>query len=132
MEYQEEIGYGEQNLSMKDAMKISEKLNEKYERIENAIEEINPLLGLLSDGNYMIADYDLFPCVGEKHFWEFHAIPDLFTAWSSYINQIGKFTTKFQKMHTNMTYILILLLQKNIFNPTVIIFFRKKCILVLR
>lgn len=75
-------GYGEQNLSMKDAMKIGENFNEKYEGIENAVDKIALLLGLLRDGDYMVADYELFPYVKGKHFWEFSNIPDSFD-WRS-------------------------------------------------
>lgn len=71
-------GYGEQNLSMKDALEISAGINEGYEGIEKAAECIQPMLGLLSDGYYVVADSELFPYTGNGHFWENHGVPNLF------------------------------------------------------
>ena len=46
------------------------RINAGYTGIEQAVEQIEPYLRMLDDGYYVLADYELFPYLGKKHFWE--------------------------------------------------------------
>lgn len=74
-------GYGHRNLSMEEVMQASEQVNGPYTGIHAAVEAMGPLLGLLETGYYMVADYELFPFIGETFFWNCTQIPEMFTAW---------------------------------------------------
>lgn len=54
-------GYGEKVMSIEDGLEIENKLNSPYKDLQKSIDDMTPLLGLLDDGLYLAADYDLFP-----------------------------------------------------------------------
>lgn len=72
-------GDGERNASMEERMELIGKINAEYIGIEQAVERISAVLGLLKDGYYVVADYELFPNnIGNKHFWNCHYSPGPF------------------------------------------------------
>ena len=71
-------GDGERNVSMEERMELGGKINAEYIGIEQAVERIGAVLGLLRDGYYVVADYELFPNIGKKHFWNCHYSPGPF------------------------------------------------------
>lgn len=74
-------GYGARNVSMEEAMTFSAQINAPYAGLHTAVERIQPLLGLLKSGCYMVADYELFPFTEDTFFWNYTGLPELFAAW---------------------------------------------------
>lgn len=51
-------------------MSVSGRINAGFKNMEQSVKDIAPLLGLFADGDYVVADYDLYPCTGNgAHFW---------------------------------------------------------------
>lgn len=70
-------GYGIDAVDCPEIRDISDKLNMPYKNLENSIEDMTPLLGLLKSGLYVIADIEAYPTDGDGHFfWE---VNDCFT-----------------------------------------------------
>ena len=63
------VGYGIENADCTELKEISDKINAQYIGLENAFEVITPLLGLLQDGIYVLADSNVFPSDGNGHFF---------------------------------------------------------------
>lgn len=70
-------GYGIENTNTKELQIIRDKINSDYTDIDTAIDNISPILGLLKDGYYVIADTKLYPTAGDTHF--FANVPDKLT-----------------------------------------------------
>lgn len=70
-------GYGIENIKSPELIKVSECLNSEYRGIEKSFEAIKPLLGLLDDGYYLLADTRLFPADGMGNF--FYSVPNELT-----------------------------------------------------
>lgn len=62
-------GYGIDNIKCGELDSIRETLNQNYTGIKAAFESILPLLQLLTDGYYLLADVELAPTDGEKFFY---------------------------------------------------------------
>lgn len=63
-------GYGLNTCDNGLFFKLSDALNSPFESIEVSLETLKPLLGLLQDGYYLIADMELFPTDGnDSFFW---------------------------------------------------------------
>ena len=71
------VGYGIENLKCAELNAIADKANEPYKDLEQAFTTILPLLGLLKNGLYVLADCTVFPSDGEGHF--FWNVPNEFT-----------------------------------------------------
>ena len=69
-------GYGidENDKEIKEIRDISEAINSEFESLEKSVEDMKPLLGLLEDGLYVIADIPLYPTDGFGNF--FWAVPN--------------------------------------------------------
>lgn len=70
-------GYGIENINSPELVKVSESLNSEFTGLENSFESIKPLLGLLDDGYYLLADTSLFPSDGNGNF--FYSVPNELT-----------------------------------------------------
>jgi hypothetical protein len=70
-------GYGIENINSEELIKARECMNSEYNGIMNAVENIKPLLGLLTDGYYILADVKLYPSDGEGNF--FYSVPNELT-----------------------------------------------------
>jgi len=70
-------GYGIENANCKEILEIQEKINLDFISLEDSIETITPLLKLLNNGFYMIADVECYPTDGNGNF--FWNIPNEFT-----------------------------------------------------
>lgn len=62
-------GYGIDNIECSELREIADKINETYTDITNAAQVISPILGLLEDGVYILADCDVYPSDGNGHFF---------------------------------------------------------------
>lgn len=62
-------GYGIEKVDCAELNKIREQLNLEYQGIDKAFESINPLLKLLNDGGYILADAELSPTNGDVFFY---------------------------------------------------------------
>lgn len=62
-------GYGLQHVDESTIQTIRSHTNQPYEGIGKALEEFFPLLKLLPDGFYVLADLMLYPTDGERFFW---------------------------------------------------------------
>ncbi len=51
-------GYGIENIHSKELTRVRECMNSEYKGIMNAAEQIKPLLGLLKDGYYLLAEHN--------------------------------------------------------------------------
>jgi hypothetical protein len=70
-------GYGINTIDCPEIRNISDKLNMSYKNLEQSITDMQPLLGLLQSGLYVVADIEAYPTDGNGHFfWE---ISDSFT-----------------------------------------------------
>ncbi len=69
-------GYGIENVDCRELAAIRKVLNCEYTGLENAFNALLPLLKLLDDGLYMLADTELAPTDG-KHF--FYNVPNKLT-----------------------------------------------------
>lgn len=67
-------GYGLDNAKCNELTEISDKINSGFTGVEDFLETIMPLIGLLEDGVYLIRDTKTFPVDGDSHF--FWAVPD--------------------------------------------------------
>lgn len=70
-------GYGIENINSEELIKVRECMNSEYRGIMNAAESIKPLLGLLKDGYYVLADVKLYPSDGQGAF--FYSVPNELT-----------------------------------------------------
>lgn len=70
-------GYGIENVNSPELKKVRECMNSEYKGIRNAAESIKPLLGLLNDGYYVLADVKLYPSDGQGAF--FYSVPNELT-----------------------------------------------------
>ena len=70
-------GYGIENIHSQELTKVRECMNSEYKGIINAAENVKPLLGLLNDGYYVLADVKLFPSNGQGTF--FYSVPNELT-----------------------------------------------------
>lgn len=61
-------GYGGK-ITPEECQDTRNRLNSGYQSLGQSIKDISPLLGLLADGDYVVADYDLLPCINGEHFW---------------------------------------------------------------
>lgn len=62
-------GYGIENTECPELREISDKINAPYLGIHQAVSTISPILGLLQDGMYILADCEVFPTDGNGHFF---------------------------------------------------------------
>lgn len=62
-------GYGIENIDCPELVAVRECMNSKFISIMDSAEKIKPLLGLLSDGYYALADTICFPSDGNGHFF---------------------------------------------------------------
>lgn len=70
-------GYGLDHAEAPELQQISDAINAPYTDLETSIASIQPLLGLLTPGLYVIAEGDSFPANGSgSFFWD---VPDIFT-----------------------------------------------------
>lgn len=67
-------GYGIDNIDCPEIKSIRDRINSEYLGINNAIEVLTPLLELLDDGYFVIADARLYPTDGTDHY--FANVPD--------------------------------------------------------
>ena len=67
-------GYGIENINAPELIAVRDKINSEYTDISNAVDNISPILGLLKDGYYVIADAVVYPTSGDRHF--FCNVPD--------------------------------------------------------
>lgn len=62
-------GYGIENIDTPELNDIRNKINAPFVDLHKSIEDIKPILGLLEDGYYIIADAMLYPTDGEDRFF---------------------------------------------------------------
>ena len=62
-------GYGIENIESPEIRSITAKINSNFSNIENAVNNISPLLELLKSGLYVIADTVSYPSDGNGHFF---------------------------------------------------------------
>ena len=67
-------GYGIENIDCPELLEARKCMNSGFVSIQDAAEKIRPLLGLLGDGYYVLADTVLFPSDGDGHF--FYKVPN--------------------------------------------------------
>ena len=67
-------GYGIEKIDCPELQFIRDKINEEYKGLRTAIRNITPILELLDDGFYIIADAKLYPTDGTDHY--FANVPD--------------------------------------------------------
>lgn len=70
-------GYGIENINSEELIKVRACMNSEYKGIMNAVDNIKPLLGLLNDGYYVLADVQLYPSNGQGDF--FYSVPNELT-----------------------------------------------------
>ena len=70
-------GYGIEKTDTPELNEIRNKINAPFVDLQKSIEDIKPILGLLEDGYYIIADAMLYPTDGEDRF--FMNVPDKLT-----------------------------------------------------
>ncbi|MEE1218468.1 MAG: hypothetical protein U0L20_00935 [Ruminococcus sp.] len=70
-------GYGIENINSEELIKARECMNSEYKGIMNSAESLKPLLGLLTDGYYVLADVKLYPSDGQGNF--FYSVPNELT-----------------------------------------------------
>lgn len=70
-------GYGIENIESPELRKVRETLNGEYKGIMKSVEKLKPLLGLLNDGYYVLADTKLYPSDGQGNF--FYSVPNELT-----------------------------------------------------
>ena len=74
-------GYGERNLSMKKVLEIGKKINDPYRGIKEAADRVAPILGLLAEGHYILADWEMDPFQSGKHFWDDEDVESAFVPY---------------------------------------------------
>ena len=62
-------GYGIENANCKEILEIQGKINSDFISLENSIKTMTPLLKLLDNGFYMIADAECYPTDGNGNFF---------------------------------------------------------------
>ena len=62
-------GYGIENANCKEILEIQGKINSDFISLENSIKTMTPLLKLLDNGFYMIADAEWYPTDGNGNFF---------------------------------------------------------------
>ena len=81
-------GYGIEKTDCEELKTIRDKINSDYTDFRSALQNIEPILDLLDDGYYVVADARLYPTDGSGHF--FMNVPDEMTnadaACSDYYN----------------------------------------------
>lgn len=70
-------GYGIDNIDCPEIKSIRDRINSEFNGINNAIDALTPLIELLDDGFYVIADAKLSPTDGTNHY--FANVPDSFS-----------------------------------------------------
>ena len=70
-------GYGIENADCIEIEQIRSRINSEYISIENSVEDLSPITGLLKSGYYVIADAPQYPTAGDEHF--FVNVPDELT-----------------------------------------------------
>lgn len=69
-------GYGDGLINQKNCLAVRDKINAEYDGMKSAVQNIAPIIGLLKSGEYMVADFDLFPVRHESgncapdYFWD--------------------------------------------------------------
>lgn len=63
------IRQADNNITIEECIKIRDRINDSYRNLQDAIKNMEPLFGLLKSGDYIVADFDLFPVIGREHFW---------------------------------------------------------------
>lgn len=71
-------GYGIENISCAEVEQVRQTVNGGFTDIRAAAEQLSPLLGLLSDGYYVLADVPHYPTDGEGRF--FYDVPNELTS----------------------------------------------------
>lgn len=81
-------GYGIEKTDCEELKAIRDRINSDYTDLRTALDNIGPILDLLDDGYYVVADAKLYPTDGSGHF--FMNVPDEMTdtdaACSDYYN----------------------------------------------
>lgn len=67
-------GYGIENTDCKELQIVRDKINSAYVDFQTSIRNIEPILNLLDDGYYVIADCKIYPTDGNNNF--FTNVPD--------------------------------------------------------
>ena len=67
-------GYGIENINAPELAAVRNKINGEFTDISNGVDNISPILGLLKDGYYVVADAVVYPTSGDRHF--FCNVPD--------------------------------------------------------
>ena len=67
-------GYGIENTDCEELQMIRKKINSDYVDLQTSVRNIEPILDLLDDGYYIIADAEIYPTDGSNHF--FANVPD--------------------------------------------------------
>lgn len=62
-------GYGIENIDCAELNEVSKNINSEYVDLETSFEILKPLLGLLDDGIYMLADVSHYPTDGDGKFF---------------------------------------------------------------
>ena len=70
-------GYGIERADSQPFREVADRINSPYRGLQDAIERIEAILGLLDDGLHIVAAADLYPSDGNGHF--FWNVPDDFT-----------------------------------------------------
>ncbi|MDE5883941.1 MAG: hypothetical protein K2H29_02510 [Oscillospiraceae bacterium] len=67
-------GYGIEKTNCEELQMIRKKINSAYVDLQTSVRNIEPILDLLDDGYYIIADAEIYPTDGSNHF--FANVPD--------------------------------------------------------
>ncbi|MBQ5312335.1 MAG: hypothetical protein ILP19_09925 [Oscillospiraceae bacterium] len=62
-------GYGIENINCPELVAVRDRINGHYTGLDDAIDAISPLLGLLDSGYYIIADCPQYPTYGDQNFF---------------------------------------------------------------
>lgn len=55
-------GYGDK-ITSAECQNTRERVNGGFQNLEQSVRDIAPMIGLFADGDYVVADYDLYPCI---------------------------------------------------------------------
>lgn len=72
-------GYGTENIDCSELKTVRENINCEYKNIRTSAEVLSPLLGLLEDGVYILADVPHYPTDGNGNF--FYSLPSEYTVY---------------------------------------------------
>lgn len=84
-------GYGIENTGCAELREICDRINGDFVDIETSFEDLRPLLGILKDGYYMLADTECYPTDGGninmdgKFFWDIDPKPKKYEASCDHI-----------------------------------------------